>query len=452
MSPGSRPVICCSPCAPSTWPEGTDGAPTVLIADAAAGGAARRRGELGRRTSSRGAARAAGSSGSCPPTRRRAGSYGPCRRSASTAAVTLVADAGQHRVFAVDPGGALRWQYGVIGSPGSAPGYLDAPAGPLRLSNDRTLIVDGGNRRVIEVRTSDYRINGDLHGWDASSIRWQYPSADGSLDDPARCGPSAARRPMRAARLGGGRRGAALRPSHARRHAAREQRRRQGGLALDRLWARQAAQAVPGAALERRRARGDEPEALVRGLRRRVASAGPLRRASQRWLRESTSSPRASRTPRLKYTVSFTTSDRGLTPTLYDLAITYRSATRQGEGRPRRGRDGHGSHAGERLARRQRHRRLGSGDRLRVGFWWRLRYGHGQRIGRGADHRGVGPRAAARAPARLCPVRLPARGRAGVVGSGGRRRRARRLGCRAAARRGPAAGAPQAARAAGPSG
>ena len=161
--PGVSPGHLLEPVCAEYVAAGTGGAPTVLIADAAA--QAPRVVEVSWAANLvTAAARAAGSSGSCPPTRRRADWRDPCRCSGSPVA-SPSSPTRQHRVFAVDLGGALRWQYGVVGRASWRRATPLRPAGAARLSNDRTLIVDGGNRRTIAYAPSVYRIDGDLHGW-----------------------------------------------------------------------------------------------------------------------------------------------------------------------------------------------------------------------------------------------------------------------------------------------
>jgi hypothetical protein len=65
--------------------------------------------------------------------------------------VTLIADAGNHRVIEVGAGGAILWQYGSTGVPGSGVNQLHSPRDAKRLAAGTTLIADAGNNRVIEV-------------------------------------------------------------------------------------------------------------------------------------------------------------------------------------------------------------------------------------------------------------------------------------------------------------
>jgi hypothetical protein len=329
--PGVSPGRLLEPVCAEYVAQGTDGAPTVLIADAAA--EAPRVVEVSWAANLVASGDPGGgivwqlSAGATP-----GGLVRPVQAQRLDGAVTLVADAGRHRIFAVDSRGALRWQYGVSGSPGSAPGYLDAPIGAAMLSNDRTLIVDGGNRRVIAVRTSDYRVNGDLHGWEASSIRWQYPSASGGLDDPAAVrtisgrAPDASGTPRPAD-------GAVLLCDRATR--AVMLLGNNGGAKADSRWID-----CGRARLNKRflslRWSADVPA----GTSLRLWYAG----SDGVWRPQGASGvsladgagvykfPTGLTDTRLKYTVSLTTNDRGLTPTLYDLALTYRSATVKAKG------------------------------------------------------------------------------------------------------------------------
>ncbi len=334
--PGASPGHLLQPVCAEYVPQGTGGAPTVLIADAAAG--APRVVEV-----SWSANLVTGGSGggvvwelsadSAP-----GGLLRPVQAQRHAGGVTLITDAGQHRVFAVDSAGALRWQYGVAGSPGSAPGYLDTPAGAVRLSNDRTLIVDGGNHRVIAVRSGDYRINGDLHGWTASSILWEYPPVGGSLDDPSAAeaisgkAPDASGTPRAAD-------GALLLCDRATRTVALLGNN--GGAKMDSRWI-DCGRPKQGKRFLALHWNADVPA----GTSLRLWYAG----SDGVWRPQGASGvalsggagvykfPTGFTDTKLKYTVSLTTSDRGLTPTLYDLTITYRSATAKGK-------DGHGGAA-----------------------------------------------------------------------------------------------------------
>lgn len=68
---------------------------------------------------------------------------------------TLIADRGQHRVLEVDEQGKVVWQYGFAGSLGISEGRLYSPTDVQRLANGHSLIVDADNHRVIEVDLAD---------------------------------------------------------------------------------------------------------------------------------------------------------------------------------------------------------------------------------------------------------------------------------------------------------
>ncbi|PIX17520.1 hypothetical protein COZ71_02890 [Candidatus Desantisbacteria bacterium CG_4_8_14_3_um_filter_40_12] len=75
-----------------------------------------------------------------------------------------------NRVIEVQPigtsGGTIVWQYGT-GTSGSGVNQLNYPFEAIRLANGNTMIADGNNYRVIEVRTTDYP------SFTAGSIVWQ---------------------------------------------------------------------------------------------------------------------------------------------------------------------------------------------------------------------------------------------------------------------------------------
>jgi hypothetical protein len=247
---------------------------------------------------------------------------------------TLITDAGQDRVFAVDQSGVLRWQYGVLGTQDAAPGYLSSPAGAIRLSNGATLIVDAGNRRLIEVDTSDYRNGGPLHGWDASSILWRYPS-DGAVDDPSAAqaisgkAPDASGTPRPAG-------GAVLLCDRSSREVVLLGNN--GGAKTDSAWIDCGHPAlrkrfltllwtadVPAGTSLRLWYAGSD------GVWRPQGSSGVALTPGAGLYRF----PAGFTDKRLKYTVSFATQDRLLTPTLFDLTLAYVSSTVKAK-------DGHG--------------------------------------------------------------------------------------------------------------
>jgi len=86
----------------------------------------------------------------------------------------LIVDTGNHRVIEVTAEGAIVWQYGTTGVAGAGADQLSSPAGAQRLANGDTLIVDTGNHRVIAVRTSDYDPLKPGNGFTSGSIVWQY--------------------------------------------------------------------------------------------------------------------------------------------------------------------------------------------------------------------------------------------------------------------------------------
>jgi hypothetical protein len=80
---------------------------------------------------------------------------------------------------------SIVWQYGVTGQPGTDPGYLMFARSPQRLPDGDTMLTDSANRRVLVVRTSDYRPSEPANGYTQSSIVWSYQDGvDGPLLDP----------------------------------------------------------------------------------------------------------------------------------------------------------------------------------------------------------------------------------------------------------------------------
>ncbi len=77
----------------------------------------------------------------------------------------LIADTGHHRVLMVDRQHQIHWQYGVMGQPGSGDGLLNHPTDVQMTASGQVLIVDSGNRRVIEVNP------------DTNQILWRSPEA-----------------------------------------------------------------------------------------------------------------------------------------------------------------------------------------------------------------------------------------------------------------------------------
>lgn len=68
---------------------------------------------------------------------------------------TLIADRGHHRVVELDENGKVVWQYGFAGSLGITEGRLYSPTDLQRLANGNTLICDADNHRVIEIDGDD---------------------------------------------------------------------------------------------------------------------------------------------------------------------------------------------------------------------------------------------------------------------------------------------------------
>lgn len=80
---------------------------------------------------------------------------------------------------------SIVWSYGTSGVSGTGVDQLMQPRSPQRLANGNTLIADAGGRRVIEVRTSDYRPGAANDGYDDRSIVWHYGGGnDSPLADP----------------------------------------------------------------------------------------------------------------------------------------------------------------------------------------------------------------------------------------------------------------------------
>lgn len=65
--------------------------------------------------------------------------------------IIYIADAGSHQVVALNREQEVLWQYGVPGTPGRNEGYLNRPHCVQQTADGAWLIVDTGNRRVIEV-------------------------------------------------------------------------------------------------------------------------------------------------------------------------------------------------------------------------------------------------------------------------------------------------------------
>ena len=96
---------------------------------------------------------------------------------------TLICDRGANRVFLVNQGKGLVWQYGQTGVAGSGVDLLDGPMSADVLFNasgaiTNVVICDAANHRVIEVRYGDYDAKSADAGFTRSSIVWQYGQAD----------------------------------------------------------------------------------------------------------------------------------------------------------------------------------------------------------------------------------------------------------------------------------
>jgi hypothetical protein len=82
----------------------------------------------------------------------------------------LITDQGNQRVLQVDWNGNLIWQYGMSGMPGSGANQLYNPSSAHLLRNGNVLIADTGNDRVIEV-SRDPASSAGFNG-----IVWEYRS------------------------------------------------------------------------------------------------------------------------------------------------------------------------------------------------------------------------------------------------------------------------------------
>lgn len=67
--------------------------------------------------------------------------------------VVMITDQGNQRVIAVDRNGRIVWQYGTTGVSGNGPEQLNNPNSAEYLDNGNVLIADENNNRVIEVST-----------------------------------------------------------------------------------------------------------------------------------------------------------------------------------------------------------------------------------------------------------------------------------------------------------
>lgn len=67
----------------------------------------------------------------------------------------LIVDQGNHRVFAVDAGHKIQWQFGLKGKAGGGPDQLNNPSDLQWTHQGTALIADTDNHRVIEIARSD---------------------------------------------------------------------------------------------------------------------------------------------------------------------------------------------------------------------------------------------------------------------------------------------------------
>lgn len=84
------------------------------------------------------------------------GLFKPSAAVRSASGNTMITDAGNHRLVEVSPEGKVVWQYGnaanrLGGGAGSGTGQLAEPSYAYRLANDRVLVTDTGNQRVLEL-------------------------------------------------------------------------------------------------------------------------------------------------------------------------------------------------------------------------------------------------------------------------------------------------------------
>ncbi len=109
---------------------------------------------------------------------------------------TLVADGkkggGGYRVVELDKDRKLVWQYGTLGTPGTATGQLEAPHSAQRLPNGDTLIVDEGagtafdQGRVLQVPSSSNNLKPKWvfsAGLNAPGGAWQLPDGNTVIAD-----------------------------------------------------------------------------------------------------------------------------------------------------------------------------------------------------------------------------------------------------------------------------
>jgi uncharacterized protein (UPF0248 family) len=95
---------------------------------------------------------------------------------------TLVADRGHHRVVELDENGKVIWQYGFAGSLGITEGRLYSPTDLQRLPHGNTLITDSDNHRVIEIDGDDRIVW--QYGNAANKLGQGQGLGDNQLDSP----------------------------------------------------------------------------------------------------------------------------------------------------------------------------------------------------------------------------------------------------------------------------
>jgi outer membrane protein assembly factor BamB len=90
---------------------------------------------------------------------------------------TLIVDQGNHRVFEINHLDKIVWQYGITANVGCTDYRLYNPSYAQRLSNGNTLITDTDNNRVIEIDIHDEVI------WQYGNIKNKLGSGQGSAKD-----------------------------------------------------------------------------------------------------------------------------------------------------------------------------------------------------------------------------------------------------------------------------
>jgi hypothetical protein len=67
----------------------------------------------------------------------------------------LIVDQGNHRVLEIGRDHEIHWEYGIQGIPGKEKGHLHTPSDIQRTHDDTYLIADTGNDRVVEIKKHD---------------------------------------------------------------------------------------------------------------------------------------------------------------------------------------------------------------------------------------------------------------------------------------------------------